>query len=66
MYQVLSDIALRLGLGLIIGIVLLLFTTVLETAFYKNNKEIHLAIVILLMALIIYALGDIALDILHV
>ncbi len=66
MYQVLSDIALRLGLGLIIGIGLLLFTTALETLFYKNNKEIHLAVVILLMALIIYALGDIALDILHV
>jgi hypothetical protein len=66
MYQVISDIALRLGLGLIIGIGLLLFTTTLETIFYKNNKEIHLAVVILLLALIIYALGDIALDVLHV
>jgi hypothetical protein len=66
MYQVVSDIALRLGLGLIIGIGLLLFITTLETIFYKNNKEIHLAVVILLLALIIYALGDIALDILHV
>ena len=66
MYQVITDIALRLGLGLIIGIGLLLFTTTLETLFYKNNKEIHLAVVILLMGLIIYALGDITLDILHI
>ncbi len=66
MYQAISDIVMRLGLGLVIGIGLLIFTTALETLFYKNNKEIHLALVILLMALIIYALGDIALDILHV
>ncbi len=65
MYQVLRDIALRIGLGLIFALLLLIFTVMLETIFYKNNKQIHLIIIFILIALIIYALGDIAIDILH-
>lgn len=66
MYQILYDIALRLGLGLILAVGLLIFIIILETAFYKHNKKIHLVIVAMLIALIIYALGDIALDILRI
>ncbi len=66
MYQALSDIALRLGLGIIIAVLFLIFISILETAFYNHSRKIHLAVVIFLMALIIYALGDIAIDILHI
>lgn len=65
MYQVLRDVALRIGFGLIFALLLLIFTVMLETIFYKNNKQIHLIIVFILIGLIIYALGDIAIDILH-
>ncbi len=66
MYQVLYDIALRLGLGLILAVLLLILISIFETVFYNHSKKIHLAVVIFLMALIIYALGDIAIDILHI
>ncbi len=66
MSQILYDVALRLGLGLILAVLLLIFIVLLETAFYKRSKEIHLAVIAILIALIIYALGDIALDILHI
>lgn len=66
MIQILYDIALRLGLGLILGVLLMIFITILETAFYNHNKQIHLVVIALLIALIIYALGDIALDILRI
>jgi hypothetical protein len=66
MYQVLYDIALRLGLGIILGVLLLIFITILETAFYNQSKQIHIAVIVILLALIIYALGDIAIDILHI
>ncbi len=65
MDQALYDIALRLGLGLIMGVLLLILIIILETAFYNHSKEIHLAFIIFLIALVIYALGDIAIDILH-
>ncbi len=65
MYKVLYDIALRLGLGMIIGFTLLFFITMLETIFYRNSRQIHLFVIAMLLALIIYALGDIALDILN-
>ena len=64
MIQVLSDIALRLGLGLILGVMLMIFITIVETAFYNNNKQIHIIVIAVLISLIIYALGDIAIDIL--
>ncbi|MCZ7370125.1 MAG: hypothetical protein O8C66_06420 [Candidatus Methanoperedens sp.] len=66
MYQVLYDIALRFGIGLILGVSLLILITIVETAFYNQSKQIHLAVIIILLALIIYALGDIAIDILHI
>ncbi len=66
MYQILYDIALRLGLGIILGFLFLFFITILETAFYNYSKQIHLAVIIALLGLIIYALGDIALDVLHI
>ncbi|MFA4935560.1 MAG: hypothetical protein WC568_06960 [Candidatus Methanoperedens sp.] len=66
MIQILYDIALRLGLGLIIGVVLIIFITILETAFYNHNKQIHLVVIALLIGLIIYALGDIAIDFLRI
>ncbi len=66
MLAVLKDVALRLGLGLILGVLLLIFLTMIETAFYKHSKGIHLVIVIVLIALIIYALGDIAIDVLRI
>ncbi len=66
MLAVLKEVALRLGLGLILGVLLLILITMIETAFYKYSKGIHLFIVIVLMALIIYALGDIAIDVLGI
>ncbi len=66
MIQILYDIALRLGLGLLLGIVLMIFITIIETAFYNYNKQIHLVVIAILIALIIYALGDIAIDILRI
>ncbi len=66
MIQILYDIALRLGLGLLIGILLIIFITIIETAFYNYNKQIHLVVIAILIALIIYALGDIAIDILRI
>lgn len=66
MIQILYDIALRLGLGLLMGIVLIIFITIIETAFYNYNKQIHLVVIAILIALIIYALGDIAIDILRI
>ena len=65
MYGVLKSVALRIGLGIIIALLLLMFTVMLETIFYKNKKDIHLAVIFILMALIIYALGDIAVDMLN-
>ena len=65
MIQILNDIALRLGLGIIFGVLLLMFTTMLKTIFYRNTKQINLIIVLILIALIAYAIGDIALDLLH-
>ena len=65
MIQILKDIALRIGLGIIFGLLLLMFTSMLKTIFYKNIKQINLIIVFVLLALIAYALGDIALDLLH-
>jgi hypothetical protein len=66
MIQILYDIALRLGLGLILAVLLMIFITILETAFYNYNKQIHLVVIATLIALIIYALGDIAIDILRI
>ncbi len=66
MYQVLFDIALRLGLGIILAAGMLILVIILQTIFYNNIKEIHLIIIGILIALIIYALGDIALDVLSV
>ncbi len=66
MIQILYDIALRLGLGLLMGILLMIFITIIETAFYNYNKQIHLVVIAILIALIIYALGDIAIDILRI
>ena len=66
MIQILYDIALRLGLGLIIGVILIIFITIVETAFYNHNKQIHLVVIAFLIALIIYALGDIAIEILRI
>jgi len=63
--QILKDIALRLGLGIIFGVLLLMFTSMLKTIFYRNTKQINLIIVLILIALIAYAIGDIALDLLH-
>jgi hypothetical protein len=65
MYQVLMDVALRIGLGIIFTLLLLIFTVILDTIFYKNKKHIHLIVIFILVSLIIYAMGDIALDILH-
>ncbi len=66
MIQILSDIALRLGLGLILGVMLIIFITILETAFYNHNRQIHVIVIAFLVSLIIYALGDIAIDVLHI
>jgi len=66
MLAVLKDVALRLGLGLIIGVLLLILITITETAFYKQSKGIHLVIIFFLITLIIYALGDIAIDVLGI
>lgn len=66
MIQILYDVALRLGLGIILAVLLLMFIMILETAFYNYNKQIHLAVIIFLIGLIIYALGDIAIDILRI
>lgn len=65
MYQVLMDVALRIGLGVIFAILLILLTMMLDTIFYNNKNHIHLVVIFVLIALIIYALGDIAIDILH-
>ncbi len=66
MYQVLFDIALRLGLGIILAAGMLILVIILQTIFYNSIKEIHLVIIGILIALIIYALGDIALDVLNI
>jgi hypothetical protein len=66
MIQLLYDIALRLGLGLILGVLLMILITIIETAFYNYHKQIHLLIVVSLISLIIYALGDIGIDILRI
>jgi hypothetical protein len=66
MYQVLFDIALRLGLGIILATGMLILVIILQTIFYNNIKEIHLVIIGILIALIIYAFGDIALDVLGI
>jgi hypothetical protein len=66
MYQVLFDIALRLGLGIILAAGMLILVIILQTILYNNIKEIHLVIIGILIALIIYALGDIALDVLSI
>lgn len=66
MYQVLYDIALRFGLGIILAAGMLILVIILQTIFYNNTKEIYLVIIGILIALIIYALGDIALDVLRV
>jgi len=66
MYQVLFDIALRLGLGIILAAGMLILVIILQTIFYNNTKAIHLVIIGILIALIIYALGDIALDVLSI
>ena len=66
MLELISDIALRLGLGLILAVLLLLFTSLVSTAFYNHSKNIHIALILFLIALIIYALGDIAIDILKI
>jgi len=63
--QILKDVALRIGLGIIFGLLLLIFISMLKTIFYKIVKQINLIIVFVLIALIAYALGDIAIDILH-
>ena len=65
MHQALYDIALRLGFGLIMGVLLLVLIIILETAFYNHSKKIHLTFIVVLIALVIYALGDIVIDILH-
>lgn len=59
------DVALRIGLGVIFAILLILLTMMLDTIFYNNKNHIHLVVIFVLIALIIYALGDIAIDILH-
>ncbi|MCE8426256.1 MAG: hypothetical protein J5U17_10835 [Candidatus Methanoperedens sp.] len=64
MLQLIYDIALRLGLGLILALLLILITSILSTAFYNQSKKIHITLIFFLLALIIYALGDIAIDIL--
>ncbi|MBU4454238.1 MAG: hypothetical protein KJ929_04035, partial [Euryarchaeota archaeon] len=64
MIQVIKDIAMRIGLGIIFGMLLLMFTAMLKTIFYQKSKQINLIIVFILIALIAYALGDIALDLL--
>jgi hypothetical protein len=66
MIRILYVIALRLGLGLILGVLLMILITITETAFYKYHKQIHLSIVAVLISLIIYALGDIGIDILRI
>jgi NhaP-type Na+/H+ or K+/H+ antiporter len=66
MYPLLYEIALRLGLGILLGFLLMMFITILETAFYKQNKQIHFAVIVVLIALIVYALGDIAIDVLGI
>lgn len=66
MIQALYDIALRLGLGLILGVLLMIFITIVETAFYSHNKQIHIIVIAVLISLIIYALGDIAIDIIGI
>ncbi len=66
MYLVLYDVALRLGLGIIIAAGMLILIIILQTIFYNHTKEIHLVIIGILIVLIIYALGDIALDVLRV
>ncbi len=66
MIRVLYDIALRLGFGLILGALLLILIAIVETAFYNYNKQIHLVIVVILISLIIYALGDIAIDVMQI
>lgn len=66
MIQILYDIALRLGIGLILGVLLMIFITMVETAFYNHNKQIHLVVIAIIISLIIYALGDIAIDILRI
>ncbi|MDP3106135.1 MAG: hypothetical protein Q8M95_16200 [Candidatus Methanoperedens sp.] len=65
MIQVIKDIAMRIGLGFIFGMLLLMFTAMLKTIFYQKSKQINLIIVLILIALIAYALGDIALDLLN-
>jgi len=63
--QILKDVALRIGLGIIFGLLLLIFISMLKTIFYKIVKQINIIIVFVLLALIAYALGDIALDLLN-
>ncbi len=59
------DVALRIGLGIILAILLMIFIVMIDTIFYNNKNQIHLIVIFILMALIIYALGDIALDVLN-
>jgi len=63
--QILKDVALRIGLGIIFGLLLLIFISMLKTIFYKIVKQINIIIVFVLLTLIAYALGDIALDLLN-
>jgi len=63
--QILKDIALRIGLGIIFGMLLLIFISMLKTIFFKIVKQINIIIVFVLISLIAYAIGDIAIDILH-
>jgi len=63
--QILKDVALRIGLGIIFGMLLLIFISMLKTIFYKIVKQINIIIIFVLLILIAYALGDIAIDILH-
>ncbi len=66
MIQVIYDIAIRLGLGLILGVLLVIFIMMLETAFYHHSIQIHTIAIILVVFLVIYALGDIAIDVFHI
>ncbi len=66
MIQVFYDIAIRLGLGLILGALLLIFIMILETAFYQHTGQIHTIVIIFVIFLVIYALGDIAIDVFHI
>ncbi len=66
MIQVIYDIAIRLGLGLILGVLLMIFIIIIETIFYHRNREIHTIVIAWIIFLVIYALGDIAIDVIHI